>query len=65
VVKCRRCGKLVTITHLSTRGPDPDGKLLRDLLQFVGKNTLCKACKRSRDHYISINRLEDWEHGRP
>ena len=65
VVKCKRCGKPVTITHLSTRDPDPTGELLFKLLQFVGSNTLCKTCKRSRDYYLSINRLDDWEHGRP
>lgn len=65
VVRCKRCGKPLAITYLSTTTEDHEGKQLNELLQNMGRNALCSACKQSYNYYASQGRTEDWRMGRP
>lgn len=45
VLKCSQCGATVVLTHLETTQPDPDSKLLMELMRSLGKNALCPTCQ--------------------
>ena len=64
VLLCRRCGRPLVVSHLSTTNPDPDGRELHALSQNISKIALCEFHRRQRDWYIMQGRGEDWEKGR-
>jgi len=65
VFLCRRCKRPLVVTHLSTVSPDPDGRLLHDMMSNLHKIALCNNCQKQRTWYAQNDRIEDWEAGRP
>lgn len=65
VLHCVRCGKPVILRHLSTQKQDVDGQQLHAFMRSVAAHALCTNCQAQRNYYASINRLDDWEAGRP
>ena len=63
VVFCKRCGKPLTITALTTKA-DPNGELLQQIVKLAVDNALCSDCQNARLYYIGENRMEDF-HVRP
>lgn len=64
VLLCRRCGRPLVVSHLSTSKPDPSGEELHGLIANLSKIALCDYHRRQRDYYIMQGRGEDWEKGR-
>jgi hypothetical protein len=65
VFLCRRCKRPLVVAHLSTASPDPDGRLLHDMMSNLHKIALCDHCQKQRTWYAQNDRIEDWEAGRP
>ena len=65
VYKCSRCGRLVTLTLLTTFQPDPDKTQLLDLNKMFSKAALCESCKGGLNYYASQGRGQDWQRGNP
>jgi len=65
VLKCKRCGELYTISHLSTLSPDPDGAKLSEFISNIAKMGYCQTCLQARQWYIDQGRLADFEIGVP
>jgi len=65
VLKCRRCGKPVMVTHLSTVASDVDGEVLGRFMASLNEIAYCPFHLRQRNYYAKIGRMEDWEAGRP
>lgn len=65
VVKCRRCGRPLVLTHLSTTVPDESGELLFEMMEMVGRKALCDPCQKQYNYYASIGRSREWELGLP
>ena len=65
VLHCVRCGRPVVLRHLSTQKSDMDGQQLHGFMRSVAAHALCMTCTAQRAYYISVNRLADWEAGRP
>lgn len=63
VFKCRQadCGRVVTVTHLSTTRPDEGGERLLKLMQGLQKIALCDFHQAQRNWYASQGRAEEWE----
>lgn len=62
VVFCKRCGKPLTITALTTKA-DPNGTLLNEIVKLAVANALCDNCQGARLYYIGENRMEDFHSG--
>jgi hypothetical protein len=63
VLKCRRCGRRVRCTHLSTTQSDPEAEQLTEFMRNLSKIALCDFCKAQRNYYASIGKGEAWEKG--
>lgn len=65
VFKCRRCGRPVVVKRLETSHPDPDGKLLFQLMASLHKIALCNFHQNQRNWYAANGRMSEWERGAP
>lgn len=65
VMACKRCGKPVLVTHLSTTEADAGGELLGQLMQGLKDIAYCPYHLKQRNYYAAIGRMDDWEAGRP
>jgi hypothetical protein len=65
VFRCRYCGYPVELKHLSTAMPDPEGKILYELMRNIDKVVYCNSCKRKRNYYAAEGRINDFNAGRP
>jgi len=65
VVRCKRCGKTLLITHAETFTPDPNTELLQKVMRAALEVGLCKDCSNQRAWYASQNRVREWEAGLP
>jgi hypothetical protein len=65
VFTCKRCGRPVFVTHLSTSDADPELTRLREMMSNLKKITLCNDCRRAYNWYAMQGRTQDWEAGRP
>jgi hypothetical protein len=61
VFKCRACGKPVYVTNLQTTMDDPDGSILRSMMQGLSKVALCDFHARQRAWYAKQGREEEWK----
>jgi hypothetical protein len=43
-LKCSQCGDFYVLEHLSTTFPDPEAKLLHQLMRDFGNNGMCPNC---------------------
>lgn len=50
VLKCSQCGENYTLAHLSTTQPDPDAKLLHQLMRDFGNNGICPVCLERKNY---------------
>ena len=65
VVRCRKCGRPLEVSHLEAYGSDPEGENLFRSLRNLAKSALCGFCQRRRNYYASVGRVDDWERGLP
>jgi len=56
VLKCTRCGKPVILSKLATAEPDPELKLLHQLMKDIAKNILCPECQAQFNYNIEQQR---------
>ena len=63
VLYCRRCGKALVVTQLSTQVEDPDGTLLHEFMVNLHKIAYCDFHRKQRVYYSEVGRLEEWERG--
>ena len=59
VYACRKCGKPVYVTHLSSIN-DPDSKKLMEMMQVLGKIVLCPPCRRAYNWYAQQGREDEF-----
>lgn len=60
VFKCRGCGALVAARVVETYRPDPEGHLLRQIMQGLSKVALCADCKQRELYYSGQGRLNEF-----
>lgn len=51
VFKCRVCGVPVEARVVETYRPDPDGILLRQIMQGLSKLAMCGSCRAKEQYY--------------
>ena len=59
VYKCRRCGKPVYATHLSTQ-KDEGAKMLQAFMQNLQKIALCRECQRIYNWLAQQDRTDEF-----
>lgn len=65
MLRCRRCGRPVVVSHLETYFPDESGKQLFPWMQGLSKIAMCERCLGEYNHKAKDNRADDWAAGRP
>lgn len=60
VFACRKCGRPVYVTHLSSIGKDPDASRLKELMKGLQDIALCKYCQMSYNWYASQGRSDEF-----
>lgn len=60
VFACRKCGKPVYVTHLSTKADDPQAENLRILMRGLSSIALCKECRKAYNYFASQNRANEF-----
>lgn len=60
VFACRKCGKPVYVTNLSTQVDDPASELLQSFMQGLAKIALCGGCRAAYNWYASQGRSEEF-----
>jgi len=59
VFACRRCGKPVYVTHLSS-AKDPDASKLKELMKGLSDIALCRNCRETYNYLASQGRSEEF-----
>jgi hypothetical protein len=63
VFKCRRCGKPLVVTHLSTTTPDYKGEALSGLMKALPDIALCEHCKNTYNWLAAQGRSDEFDAG--
>lgn len=61
VFKCKRCGRPVTVKHLSTNQPDEQGAQLFKWMKKLGEIVLCEDCRMAYNYYAAEGRMQDFD----
>jgi len=59
VFACRRCGKPVLVTHLSSR-KDPTAEKLKGFMQNLQKIAMCKDCQAAYNYLAAHGRSSEF-----